>query len=183
MSSVNSYAGTYTIDPVHSEIGFTARHAMVTKVRGTFDSFTGTATTGTGLEGASVSVDIDAASINTRNSDRDAHVKSADFFDVENFPKITFASTSVTAKGDDDALEITGDLTIKGVTKSVTIEFEFEGEVVDSFGATRAGFEGSTEINRTDFGLTWNAPLKTDGVLVSEKIKLNFDISATKNDA
>ena len=180
MSSVNDYAGNYTIDPVHSEIGFTARHAMVTKVRGTFDTFTGTATSGKNLEGAAISVDIDAASINTRNEGRDGHVKSADFFDVENFPKITFTSTSVTAKGDDE-LEVTGELTIKDVTKTVTIDFEFEGEVVDSFGATRAGFEGELEINRTDFGLTWNAPLKTDGVLVSEKIKLNFDISATKD--
>ena len=182
MSSVNDYAGTYTIDPAPSEIGFTARHAMVTKVRGTFDTFTGTATSGKNLEGAAISVDIDAASINTRNEGRDGHVKSADFFDVENFPKITFTSTSVTAKGDDE-LEVTGELTIKDVTKTVTIDFEFEGEVVDSFGATRAGFEGELEINRTDFGLTWNAPLKTDGVLVSEKIKLNFDISATKNEA
>jgi polyisoprenoid-binding protein YceI len=107
-------------------------------------------------------------------------VKSADFFDIENFPKITFTSTSVAAKGDDE-LEITGDLTIKDVTKSVTVDFEFDGEVVDPWGNTRVGFEGSTEINRSDFGLTWNAPLKTDGVLVSEKIKLNFDISATKN--
>lgn len=182
MSSVNDYAGNYTIDPAHSEIGFTARHAMVTKVRGTFDTFTGTATSGKNLEGAAISVDIDAASINTRNEGRDGHVKSADFFDVENFPKITFTSTSVTAKGDDE-LEVTGELTIKDVTKTVTIDFEFEGEVVDSFGATRAGFEGELEINRTDFGLTWNAPLKTDGVLVSEKIKLNFDISATKDEA
>jgi polyisoprenoid-binding protein YceI len=180
MSSVNDYAGNYTIDPAHSEIGFTARHAMVTKVRGTFDTFTGTATSGKNLEGAAISVDIDAASINTRNEGRDGHVKSADFFDVENFPKITFKSTEVKAKGDDE-LEVTGDLTIKDVTKTVTIDFEFEGEVVDSFGATRAGFEGELEINRTDFGLTWNAPLKTDGVLVSEKIKLNFDISATKD--
>lgn len=181
MSSVNDYAGTYTIDPAHSEIGFTARHAMVTKVRGTFDTFTGTATSGKNLEGAAISVDIDADSINTRNEGRDGHVKSADFFDVENFPKITFTSTSVTAKGDDE-LEVTGELTIKDVTKTVTIDFEFEGEVVDSFGATRAGFEGELEINRTDFGLTWNAPLKSDGVLISEKIKLNFDISATKNE-
>ncbi|MDN6438846.1 MAG: YceI family protein [Corynebacterium nuruki] len=180
MSSVNDYAGNYTIDTAHSEIGFTARHAMVTKVRGTFDTFTGTATSGKNLEGAAISVDIDAASINTRNEGRDGHVKSADFFDVENFPKITFKSTEVKAKGDDE-LEVTGDLTIKDVTKTVTIDFEFEGEVVDSFGATRAGFEGELEINRTDFGLTWNAPLKTDGVLVSEKIKLNFDISATKD--
>ncbi|AGP31988.1 YceI family protein [Corynebacterium terpenotabidum] len=182
MSSVNDYAGTFTIDPSHSEIGFTARHAMVTKVRGSFTDFTGTATTGANLSDATISVEIEAGSIDTRNADRDGHVKSADFFDVENFPKITFTSTAVVAKGDDE-IEVTGDLTIKDVTKSVTIDFEFDGEAVDPWGATRVGFEGSTEINRSDFGLTWNTPLKTDGVLVSEKIKLSFDISATKNEA
>jgi polyisoprenoid-binding protein YceI len=180
MSSVNDYAGTFTIDTAPSEISFTARHAMVTKVRGSFTDFTGTATTGENLSDATISIEIEAGSIDTRNADRDGHVKSADFFDIENFPKITFTSTSVAAKGDDE-LEITGDLTIKDVTKSVTVDFEFDGEVVDPWGNTRVGFEGSTEINRSDFGLTWNAPLKTDGVLVSEKIKLNFDISATKN--
>ena len=180
MSTVNDYSGTYTIDPVHSEIGFTARHAMVTKVRGTFDNFTGTATSGENLGGASITVDIDAASIDTRNADRDGHVKSADFFDVEQFPKITFTSTSVSAR-DGDVLEVTGDLTIKDVTRSVTVDFEFNGEVVDAFGATRAGFEGGIEIDRTEFGLTWNAPIKTGGLLISEKIKLNFDISAVKD--
>ena len=180
MSSVNDYAGTFTIDPAHSEIGFTARHAMVTKVRGSFTDFTGTATTGENLSDSTISIEIEVGSIDTRNADRDGHLKSADFFDIENFPKITFTSTSVAAKGDDE-LEITGDLTIKDVTKSVTVDFEFDGEVVDPWGNTRVGFEGSTEINRSDFGLTWNAPLKTDGVLVSEKIKLNFNISATKN--
>lgn len=180
MSTVNDYAGNFTIDPTHSEIGFTARHAMVTKVRGSFTEFSGTATSGESLADAAINVEINADSIDTRNADRDGHVKSADFFDTENFPKITFTSTNVVAKGDDE-LEVTGDLTIKDVTKSVTVDFEFDGEVVDPWGNTRVGFEGSTEINRTDFGLTWNAPLKTDGVLVSEKIKLNFDISATKD--
>jgi polyisoprenoid-binding protein YceI len=180
MSTVNDYAGNFTIDPAHSEIGFTARHAMVTKVRGSFTEFSGTATSGESLADAAINVEINADSIDTRNADRDGHVKSADFFDTENFPKITFTSTNVVAKGDDE-LEVTGDLTIKDVTKSVTVDFEFDGEVVDPWGNTRVGFEGSTEINRTDFGLTWNAPLKTDGVLVSEKIKFNFDISATKD--
>lgn len=107
-------------------------------------------------------------------------MKSADFFDVETYPTITFTSTGVEAEGDDHLL-VTGDLTIKDVTKSVTVDFEFDGEVTDPWGNSRVGFEGSTEINRSDFGLTWNAPLKSDGVLVSEKIKLNFDVSATKN--
>lgn len=180
MSSVNDFAGSYTIDPAHSEIGFTARHAMVTKVRGSFTDFTGSATTEEGLGNASISVEIQAGSLDTRNADRDGHVKSADFFDVETYPTITFTSTGVEAEGDDHLL-VTGDLTIKDVTKSVTVDFEFDGEVTDPWGNSRVGFEGSTEINRSDFGLTWNAPLKSDGVLVSEKIKLNFDISATKN--
>ncbi|MDN5719329.1 MAG: YceI family protein [Corynebacterium sp.] len=180
MSSVNDFAGSYTIDPAHSEIGFTARHAMVTKVRGSFTDFTGSATTEEGLGNASISVEIQAGSLDTRNADRDGHVKSADFFDVETYPTITFTSTGVEAEGDDHLL-VTGDLTIKDVTKSVTVDFEFDGEVTDPWGNSRVGFEGSTEINRSDFGLTWNAPLKSDGVLVSEKIKLNFDVSATKN--
>lgn len=180
MSSVNDFAGTFTIDPAHSEIGFVARHAMVTKVRGSFTDFTGTATTGENLEGATISVAIDAASVDTRNADRDGHVKSADFFDVENFPKITFTSTSVTAKGD-DVLVVTGDLTIKGVSKSVTIDFSFDGEVTDPWGNTRIGFDGQTTILRSDFGLTWNTALEAGGVLVSDKITLAFDISATKN--
>ncbi|WP_420099420.1 YceI family protein [Corynebacterium sp.] len=180
MSSINDYNGTYTIDPAHSEIGFTARHAMVTKVRGSFTEFTGSASTDAGLENASITVEIQAGSLDTRNADRDGHVKSADFFDVENYPTITFTSTEVHADGD-DTLVVTGDLTVKDVTKSVTINFEFDGEVTDPWGNSRIGFEGSTVINRTDFGLTWNTPLKSDGVLVSEKITLNFDISATRN--
>ncbi|MGO1964221.1 MAG: YceI family protein, partial [Corynebacterium sp.] len=137
-------------------------------------------TTEEGLGNASISVEIQAGSLDTRNADRDGHVKSADFFDVETYPTITFTSTGVEAEGDDHLL-VTGDLTIKDVTKSVTVDFEFDGEVTDPWGNSRVGFEGSTEINRSDFGLTWNAPLKSDGVLVSEKIKLNFDVSATKN--
>lgn len=180
MSSVNDFAGTFTIDPTHTEIGFVARHAMVTKVRGSFDSFTGSATSGENLADASVTVDIDAASIDTRNADRDGHVKSADFFDVENFPKITFASTSVEAKGD-DVLSVTGDLTIKDVTRSVTVDFDFEGAVTDPWGNTRIGFEGETTILRSDFGLTWNTALEAGGVLVSDKITLRFDVSATKD--
>lgn len=180
MSSVNDFAGTFTIDPSHSEIGFTARHAMVTKVRGSFTDVSGTATTGENLADASISVEIDAASVDTRNADRDGHLTSADFFDVENFPKITFTSTSVTVTGD-DALTVTGDLTIKDVTRSVTVVFDFDGAVVDPWGSTRVGFEGETTILRSDFGLTWNTALEAGGVLVSDKITLRFDISATRN--
>ncbi|WP_312098410.1 YceI family protein [Corynebacterium dentalis] len=179
MSNLNDYAGTFVIDPTHSEIGFTARHAMVTKVRGSFTEFSGTASSEENLNNAQINVEIDVNSVDTRNADRDGHLKTGDFFEVEKFPKITFSSTEVTAK-DDETLAVTGDLTIKDVTKSVTIDFEFNGEAVDPFGNTRVGFEGQTTINRKDFGLNFNAALETGGVLVSEKIALNFDISAIK---
>ena len=179
MSNLNNYEGTFVIDPTHSEIGFTARHAMVTKVRGSFTEFSGTASSEENLNNAQVNVEIDVNSADTRNADRDGHLKTGDFFEVEKFPKITFTSTEVTAK-DDETLVVTGDLTIKDVTKSVTIDFEFNGEAVDPFGNTRVGFEGQTTINRKDFGLNFNAALETGGVLVSEKIALNFDISAIK---
>ncbi|WP_312587873.1 YceI family protein [Corynebacterium dentalis] len=179
MSNLNNYEGTFVIDPTHSEIGFTARHAMVTKVRGSFTEFSGTASSEENLNNAQVNVEIDVNSADTRNADRDGHLKTGDFFEVEKFPKITFTSTEVTAK-DDETLVVTGDLTIKDVTKSVTIDFEFNGEAVDPFGNTRVGFEGQTTINRKDFGLNFNAGLETGGVLVSEKIALNFDISAIK---
>ena len=179
MSNLNDYAGTFVIDPSHSEIGFTARHAMVTKVRGSFTEFSGTASSEENLNNAQINVEIDVNSVDTRNADRDGHLKTGDFFEVEKFPKITFTSTEVAAK-DDETLAVTGDLTIKDVTKSVTIDFEFNGEAVDPFGNTRVGFEGQTTINRKDFGLNFNAGLETGGVLVSEKIALNFDISAIK---
>lgn len=179
MSNLNDYAGTFVIDPTHTEIGFTARHAMVTKVRGSFTEFSGTASSEENLNNAQINVEIDVNSVDTRNADRDGHLKTGDFFEVEKFPKITFTSTEVTAK-DDETLSVTGDLTIKDVTKSVTIDFEFNGEAVDPFGNTRVGFEGQTSINRRDFGLNFNAALETGGVLVSEKIALNFDISAIK---
>ena len=167
-------AGTFNIDPSHSRIGFSARHAMVTKVRGAFNEYSGTATVANGA--ASISVDISAASIDTRSADRDGHLKSGDFFDVEAFPKITFASTSVKDGG--QGLLVEGNLTIKDVTKPITIDFEYTGSATDPFGNARFGFEGAAEINRKDFGLTWNAALETGGILVSENIKLEFEISA-----
>lgn len=167
-------AGTFNIDPSHSRIGFSARHAMVTKVRGAFNEYSGTATVANGT--ASMTVDISAASIDTRSADRDGHLKSGDFFDVEAFPKITFASTSVKDGGQGFLVE--GNLTIKDVTKPITIDFEYTGSATDPFGNARFGFEGAAEINRKDFGLTWNAALETGGILVSENIKLEFEISA-----
>lgn len=180
MTTPNELNGTYTIDPSHTRIGFSTRHAMVTKVRGAFNEVEGSATTGPNLEGASIEVTMQAASIDTRSADRDGHLKSADFFDVETYPTLTFRSTEVTAV-DGDTLRVTGDLTIKDVTRPVTVDFEFAGAAQDPFGNERIGFEGSTVVNRKDFGLTWNAALETGGVLVSEKVTLEFEISAIKS--
>ena len=166
-------AGTYTIDASHSRVGFSARHAMVTKVRGSFNDYTGSAVVADGA--ATIAIEINAASIDTRSADRDGHLQSPDFFDVANFPKISFKSTSVKDGG--AGLVVEGQLTIKDVTKPLTIEFEYTGTAKDPFGNDRFGFEGESEINRKDFGLTWNAALETGGILVSENIKLEFEIS------
>ena len=168
-------AGTFTIDPSHSRIGFSARHAMVTKVRGSFNEFSGSGTVTNGV--ASLSVDIVAGSIDTRSADRDGHLQSPDFFDVANFPKITFVSTSVKDAGADKVV-VEGNLTIKDVTKPIAIEFEYTGTATDPYGNARYGFEGAAEINRKEFGLTWNAALEAGGLLVSENVKLEFEISA-----
>ena len=179
-TAVADLTGDYTIDPAHTRIGFSARHAMVTTVRGQFKEFTGTAHIDAANPAASsVELTIATASIDTGVADRDGHLTSPDFFDAATFPEITFRSTKVERDGDDWA--ITGDLTIKGVTKPVTIEFESTGSAQDPFGNLRAGFEGATTVNRKDWGLTWNAALETGGVLVSEKIKLEFDVSAIRN--
>jgi polyisoprenoid-binding protein YceI len=176
----DSVSGDYVVDATHSRLGFSARHAMVTTVRGQFADFDGTAHVDAENPSAStVSIVIRPASISTGTADRDAHLVSGDFFDVENHPTITFASTRVERDGAEWA--ITGDLTIKEVTRSVTIPFEETGTAVDPFGNTRVGFEGATTINRKDWDLSWNAALETGGVLVSEKIKLELDISAIRN--
>jgi len=168
-------AGSFVIDSSHSRIGFSARHAMVTKVRGSFNEFTGSATVADGV--ASLNIEIDAASVDTRSADRDGHLQSPDFFDVAAFPKITFISTSIKDAGA-DKLAVEGNLTIKGETKAITIEFEYSGTATDPYGNVRFGFEGAAEINRKDYGLTFNAVLETGGVLVSENIKLEFEVSA-----
>jgi len=178
--SVSDLTGDYTIDPSHSRLGFQARHAMVTNVRGAFTGFEGTAHIDAATPANSwVKVTVQTATVDTSSPDRDGHLKSADFFDVETYPTISFNSTGVERDGDDWA--VTGDLTIKDVTKPITIVFEETGSAQDPFGNTRVGFEGTTAVNRKDWGLVWNAALETGGVLVSEKIKLDFDISAIKN--
>ena len=179
MSQLNELQGTYVLDPSHTTIGFVTRHAMVTKVRGSFEEYTGTATIdGANPSNSTLAVDIKAASVNTRNADRDAHVRSGDFFDTETYPEITFRGTDFVIKG--DVVDVTGDLTIKGTTKSITIPFEFQGAAKDPFGNERIGFEGSTVVSREEFGLTWNAALETGGFLVSDKVTLEFEVSAIK---
>jgi polyisoprenoid-binding protein YceI len=171
--------GTYTLDPAHTRIGFVARHAMVTKVRGAFNKFEGTATVdGANPANSSAQVTIDATSIDTRNAQRDEHLRGNDFLAMADYPQITFTSTGA-RQVDDTTFELTGDLTIKGVTNSVTIPFSFEGAAKDPFGNLRVGFEGSVTIK--DYGITWNAALETGGVLVSEKVTLEFEISAIRN--
>ncbi|MFB6635823.1 YceI family protein [Streptomyces chartreusis] len=173
--------GEYTIDPAHSTIGFVARHAMVTNVKGKFLDFSGSLhLDGSDPSASTASLDIKMESIDTGSADRDGHLKSADFFKIEEFPTMTFRSTKAEALGGDD-YRITGDLEILGTTRSITIDLEFNGSAKDPFGNERVGFEGKAEILRSEWGLTWNAALETGGVLVSDKIKLNFDISAIRN--
>lgn len=170
--------GTYAIDPSHSRIGFVARHAMVTKVRGSFNEFKGNGYfDDADASNISLELVIEASSIDTRNEDRDGHIKSNDFLDMENYPQIRFVSTEV-SKVDESSYRVTGDLTIKGVTKPVTIDFEYTGSAVDPYGNQRIGFEGATTINRKDWGVNWNAALEAGGVLVSEKVGLEFEVSA-----
>jgi polyisoprenoid-binding protein YceI len=173
--------GTYTFDAAHTRIGFVARHAMVTKVRGAFNEFEGSATIdGDDPTKSSASVTIQVASIDTRNGQRDGHLRTNDFLDAETYPQIRFVSTSISHTGGEE-FEVTGDLTIKDVTKSITFPIEYQGSAKDPFGNTRVGFEGSVAINRSDWGVKWNAALETGGVLVSEKVTLEFEVSAIKN--
>ncbi|MFE6688310.1 YceI family protein [Streptomyces sp. NPDC057743] len=172
--------GDYTIDPAHSSIGFSVRHAMVTNVRGTFGSYEGALhLDGSAPARSTATLDVAIASVDTGIADRDAHLRGADFFDAENFPRMTFRSTAAEATGG-DRYRITGDLTIKDVTRPLTIDLEFNGAATDVYGAERVGFEGSAEILRSEWGLTWNAALETGGVMVSDKVKLVFDISAVR---
>jgi polyisoprenoid-binding protein YceI len=171
-------AGTWAIDPVHSEVSFTVRHMMVSKVRGRFDTFEGTVVTGADPLSSTVTATVDLSSINTGQEQRDAHIRSADFFEVEKYPNMTFASTGVRANGDDFLLD--GDLTLKGVTKPVTFSLEVNGVGPDAYGGTRAGFSASTEINRSEFGVTFNGPIPgvPGGVAVSERVTINLEIEA-----
>jgi polyisoprenoid-binding protein YceI len=172
--------GDYVLDVAHSRLGFVARHAMVTKVRGAFNAFEGTAHLDANDPSKShASLSIDVVSVDTRQPQRDEHLRTNDFFDAATFPKITFVSTAV-AKVDDETFRMTGDLTIKDVTKSVSIDFAYNGSATDPYGNQRVGFDGSTVINRKDYGVNFNAALETGGVMVSDKITLEFEVSAIK---
>jgi polyisoprenoid-binding protein YceI len=172
--------GHYVIDVAHSRLGFVARHAMVTKVRGGFNEFAGTAHLDANDPAKShATVTIDVASVDTRQPQRDEHLRTNDFFDATTYPTITFVSTAV-EKVAEETFRMRGDLTIKDVTKSVSIDFEYSGSATDPYGNQRVGFEGSTVINRKDFGVSFNAALETGGVMVSDKITLEFEISAIK---
>ena len=170
--------GVWNVDPAHSTIGFTARHLMVTKVRGRFQGFTGSITVADNPHNSSVTASVEMGTVSTGDDGRDGHIKSADFFDVEKFPTMTFVSTGIAQDGGD--YELTGDLTIKDVTKTVAFALEFEGVATDPWGNTKAGFTAETDISRKDWGLEWNMALEAGGVVVSDKIKITLDIQAVK---
>ncbi len=167
-------AGTWQIDPGHSEVGFTVRHLGLSKVRGRFNTFSGTVTIADDQLASNVSAVIDLSSVDTNNETRDGHLQSADFFNAETSPTMTFVSTAVT----EDSLR--GDLTIRGITKPVTLDLEYHGVAVDNYDATRAGFSASGQISRGDFGIEFNAPLGVDGMLIGDKINIELEIEAVR---
>lgn len=179
-TTTHDLTGTYNLDPVHTRFGFVARHAMVTKVRGQFNDIQGSVhIDADDPTNSSAEVVIQAKSIDTRSSDRDEHLRSNDFFAMDEHPEITYESTAIRPI-DDTNFEVTGDLTIRGVTKEITVEVEHTGAAIDPWGNLRIGFEGSTQVNRKDWGVSWNAALEAGGVLVSEMATIEFEISAVK---
>jgi len=180
MADLSATTGTWAIDPSHTTIGFSARHAMVAKVRGKFTDFAGTFTLdGANPASSSAELVIQTASIETGSADRDGHLKSAEFLNVEVNPTLTFTSTSTTVKNDNTFI-VTGNLTLGAVTNSVEITFELVGTSQDPWGGIRVGFEGEAEISRKDYGLVWNAALETGGVLVGDSVKITLDVEAVK---
>jgi len=171
-------AGTYGIDVSHSHVGFSVRHAMVSKTKGQFADYSGSITIGEDPLESSVEVEIQVASIDTRDEKRDGHLTSPDFFDAEQFPTMTYRSTRVTPLGNKWMVE--GELTAKGITRSVPLEVEFEGGAKDPWGVTRVGFTARAELNREDFGLTWNQALETGGVLVGRQVKIDLEVEAVQ---
>jgi polyisoprenoid-binding protein YceI len=173
--SVELTPGTWNLDLAHTEIGFVVRHAGISKVRGQFKDAEATLELTDSLADSKVNATIKTASFDSGDANRDGHVRGEDFFDVENFPEISFVSNTILPKG--DVYELQGDLTIKGVTRPVALETEFNGVAVDPFGNTRAGLSAETTISRKDFGLTWNAVLEAGGVLVSDKVAVNLELA------
>ncbi|HWL41731.1 MAG TPA: YceI family protein [Ilumatobacter sp.] len=178
MSTPQIPAGTWNVDPTHSRVGFVARHMMVSKVRGSFADYTADVVIADNLLESSVSAVVQVGSVDTGNADRDGHLRTNDFFDVENYPTLSFRSTSIIADGDDYQLH--GELTIKGITKPVEFDLEFEGLGADPWGGTRAGFEAKAVVDRTDFGVEFNAALETGGVLLGDKVTIELDIQLVK---
>jgi polyisoprenoid-binding protein YceI len=182
MRRTDEMTGAYVLDPTHSRIGFVTRHAMVTRVRGQFNEFTGHAHVDFDDPAASwAQLSIEVASVDTRDPNRDGHLRTNDFFDAPAHPTIEFTSTRVEPLPE-NRYRVSGELTIKATTRPVTVDFEYLGAAKDPFGNTRLGFEGSTTIKRTDYGVVWNAPLETGGVLVSDTVTLEFEISAVPAD-
>ena len=173
-TSIPGYvAGTWDIDPTHTDISFTVRHMMVSKVRGHFETFEGTVTTGADPLDSRVEVSIQLASINTNNTDRDNHIRSDDFFGVEQYPTMSYRSTGVRSEG--DSYVVDGELTLHGVTKPVSLDLEVNGFGPDPFGGTRSGFSAKGEISRKDFDIAFNAPLEGGGVVVGDKVQLAIE--------
>jgi polyisoprenoid-binding protein YceI len=171
-------AGVYEIDPAHSVVEFVVRHMGLAKVRGRFNEFSGTITIAERIEESHAEVTIDAASIDTRNADRDAHLRSADFLDAENHPTIDFRSTAVRREGADWMVD--GDLTVRGITRPITLEVEFEGGAKDPWGNTRIAFSAETEVDREDWGLTWNQALEAGGWLVGRRVRIEVSVEAVR---
>jgi len=166
--------GTWTLDKAHSELSFTVKHLQISKVRGVFHDFDVTVTTGEHIEDASISAAIDMGSIDTGNEMRDGHLKTNDFFKIDEFPTATFVSTSIEGAADD--FTVTGDLTLRGVTKSVTLKGEFGGINTDAQGNVHAGAEVRGKVRRGDFGIEWNAPLEKGGLLLGDEVTLGLDL-------
>ncbi|MET4704030.1 YceI family protein [Frigoribacterium sp. UYMn621] len=167
-------AGTWVLDPTHSEVTFSVKHLAISKVRGSFERFTATIVTAEDPANSTVEASIEVASVNTNQKDRDNHLRTNDFFKADEFPNMTFVSTSVVLDGDD--ITVAGDLTLRGVTKPVTLKGEFGGIVTDGYGQTKAGFAASTKINRHDFGVSWNAALEAGGFTLGDDVSINFEL-------
>ena len=170
-------AGTWALDPTHSEVTFSVKHLAISKVRGTFERFTATIVTAEDPTKSTVEANIEVASVNTNQKERDNHLRTNDFFKPDEFPSITFVSTSVVLDGDD--ITVLGDLSLRGVTRSVTLSGEFGGIVIDGYGQTKAGFTASTKINRHDYGVSWNAALEAGGFTLGDDVTIGFELQFT----